>query len=217
MRNDSRASRQRLVLGALAILAAATAAVAGCGTPSTVAEHWRDPGWSGPAIKNLLVMVVRKDPVRRRQWEDAFTEALKKRGVSATPSYRAFPDSVPSEDALQQAMKDSAFEGILLSRNTGIKQSQSEIPPSTASVSAGVHWSTFYGTYITAYNTVYVPGYRENDRIVTNEITIWDARKDGQMVWSASTATENPTDANALRREVTNLIVPALKKDGIVP
>jgi hypothetical protein len=190
---------------------------AGCSAGSTVGERWRDPAWSGPAIRNMLVMVVRRDPVRRRQWEDAFTEALKKRGVSATPSYRAFPDSVPSEAAVQQAMKDSAFEGILLSRNTGIKQSENEAPPSTATVPAGVQWSTFYGTYITAYNTVYVPGYKENQRIVTNEITIWDARKDGQMVWSASTATENPTDAKALRQQVTSLIVPALKQDGIVP
>jgi hypothetical protein len=192
-------------------------ALAGCSPPSTVAERWRDPSWSGPAIKSMLVMVVRKDPVRRRQWEDAFSADLRKRGVAATPSYHTFPDSVPNEDALQQAMKDSAFEGILLARNTGVQQSQSEIPPTTASVPGQVHWSTFYGTYITAYHTVYVPGYSESDRIVTNEVTIWDARKDGQMVWSASTASTNPTDAKALRQQVTNLIVPALKKDGIVP
>jgi len=218
MTNDSRAVRQRLGLGALAVLLAFAAGLPGCSGPaSTVAENWRDPSWSGPAIKNLLVMVVRKDPMRRRLWEDAFVAALQKRHVLATPSYRAFPDSVPSEAILQQTMQDSAFEGILLSRNTGIKQSQTDVPPSTDTVSAGVHWSTFYGTYITAYNTVYVPGYNESERIVTNEVTIWDARKDGRMVWSASTATENPTDAKALREQVTALIVPGLAKDGIIP
>ena len=218
MRNDSRATRQQLGLMVLAILLAFAAPLAGCAGPgSTVAERWRDPSWSGPAIKNLLVMVVRKDPARRRLWEDAFVAALQKRHVLATPSYRAFPDSVPSEAILQQTMKDSAFEGILLSRNTGIKQSQADVPPSTSTVPAGVHWSTFYGTYVKAYNTVYVPGYNESDLIVTNEITIWDARKDGRMVWSASTATENPTDAKALRQEVTGLIVPGLTQDGIIP
>jgi len=218
MRNDSRAARQQIGLMMFAVLLAFAAPLAGCGGPgSTVAENWRDPSWSGPAIKNMLVMVVRKDPVRRRQWEDAFVAALQKRHVLASPSYRAFPDSVPSEAILQQTMMDSAFEGILLSRSTGIKQSQNEAPSSTSTVSSGVQWSTFYGMYITAYNTVYVPGYRESGLIVTNEITIWDARKDGQMVWSASTATQNPTDAKALRQEVTGLIVPGLARDGIIP
>ena len=218
MRNDSRAARQQIGLMMFAVLLAFAAPLAGCGGPgSTVAENWRDPSWSGPAIKNLLVMVVRKDPARRRLWEDAFVAALQKRHVLASPSYRAFPDSVPSEAILQQTMMDSAFEGILLSRSTGIKQSQNEAPSSTSTVSSGVQWSTFYGMYITAYNTVYVPGYRESGLIVTNEITIWDARKDGQMVWSASTATQNPTDAKALRQEVTGLIVPGLARDGIIP
>jgi len=218
MRNDSRATRQQLGLMVLAILLAFAAPLAGCAGPgSTVAENWRDPNWSGPAIKNLLVMVVRKDPVRRRQWEDAFVAALQKRHVLATPSYRAFPDSVPSEALLQQTVKDSAFEGILLSRSTGIKQSQNDAPSAVSTVSGGVQWSTFYGMYITAYNTVYVPGYSESDLIVTNEITIWDARKDGQMVWSTSTATRNPTDAKVLRQEITALIVPAMEKDGIIP
>ncbi|MEP7028108.1 MAG: hypothetical protein ABI960_05895 [Candidatus Eisenbacteria bacterium] len=200
---------------AVALFAAVLAGLAGCGT-STVSERWRDPSWSGPAIRNMLVVVVRKDAVRRRLWEDAIAQALQKRGMLATPSYRTFPDSVPGEDALQQAMKDLAFEGILLSRRTGTRERTVDVPPSVSTVGR-TRWSRFWGTYRTYYQTVYRPGYTETERVVNNEVTIWDARKDGQMVWSATTATTNPEKPKELIAEITKLLVPRMARDGIIP
>src|SRR5712691_10131184 len=151
-----------LTLAVALAAASALAMVAGCGS-SRLSEHWRDPAWSGPALRNVLVMVVRKEPVRRRIWEDAFVEALHKRGIAATPSYRTFPDSVPSEDALDDFMKQTSFDGIVLSRRLGTEELAHYVPPIVTAYGTGPRWGRFYGRYRGYYSTVYRPGYVETE------------------------------------------------------
>ena len=203
-------------LAAATVAALALAMFSGCGT-TRLSEHWRDPAWSGPALKNVLVMVVRKDPVRRRLWEDAFVASLRQRGILATPSYRTFPDSVPSEDAIDDVMKQTSFDGIVLSRRLGTEELRHYVPPTVTTYGGGRRWGRFYGNYRSYRSTVYRPGYTETERVVTNETTVWDARKDGNMVWSATSRSSNPRNANDLARDLADVAVSQLQKDGMIP
>jgi len=219
MRNSGRFNPR--AAGALAGAAVVATALAltlftGCGS-SRVSEHWRDPAWSGPALRNVLVMVVRKEPARRRIWEDAFVDALRERGITATPSYRTFPDSVPSEDAIDDVMRETSYDGIVLSRRLGTEELRHYVPPTYVAYGGGPRWGRFYGSYRSFYGAVYQPGYIEAERVVTNEITVWDARKDGNMVWSGTSQTSNPQNANDLASSLADVVVSRLAKDGIVP
>jgi len=165
----------------------------------------------------VLVMVVRKEPARRRIWEDAFVVALRQRGILATPSYRAFPDSVPSENALDDVMRETSYDGIVLSRRLGTQELRHYVPPTYTAYGGGPRWGRFYGRYRSFYGATYQPGYVEAERVVSNEITVWDARKEGNMVWSGTARTSNPQNANDLASSLADLVVSQLAKDGIVP
>jgi hypothetical protein len=217
MRTPGRFTRR--ATGALTLVALGAAAVAfglaGCGS-TRLSEHWRDPAWSGPALNNVLVMVVRKEPARRRLWEDAFVAALRKRGINATPSYRTFPDSVPSEDAIDDVMQQTSYDGIILSRRLGTAELRHYVPPTVVGF-GGRRWGGFYSRYRTYYGAVYQPGYVEAERVVTNETSVWDARKNGNMVWSATSRSSNPSSANDLAGDLSDVAVSQMAKDGIVP
>ncbi|HEY6948485.1 MAG TPA: hypothetical protein VI297_06675 [Gemmatimonadales bacterium] len=67
-----------------AVLCAVT--VAACASSSRLVDTWVRPDYAGGPMRSMLVLVVRRDPVRRRIWEDAFVSALAEKGVQATPS-----------------------------------------------------------------------------------------------------------------------------------
>jgi len=45
-------------------------------------------------MTKIFIVAVRRDPIRRRVWEDVFAEELAKHGVNAVQSYRLFPQAV---------------------------------------------------------------------------------------------------------------------------
>jgi hypothetical protein len=201
-----------LLLGALL----SVALLAGCST-TRITDHWRDPAWNEPPLHNVLIMVVRKDPARRRIWEDAWVDALHKHGITATPSYRSFPDEVPSEDAIDDVMRNTNYDGIILSRNLGSREYLHYVPPSYVTYPVGHRWGGFYGRYHTYWGTSVTPGYVEPEVVVHNEITVWDARADGKMVWSGTASTSNPTSVDQLSNSLTKEVVSKLARDAILP
>ena len=78
---------RRRTWGAVAPVALlALAVTAGCAAQSEMTNLWKDPSFTSGPMRNVLVVALRKDPVRRRMWEDAFVDELGARGLSATPS-----------------------------------------------------------------------------------------------------------------------------------
>jgi len=57
----------------------------GCVSTSYLSNMWRDPSYQLGPMQNMLIVAMKKDPVRRRLWEDGFVAALGKHGVAATP------------------------------------------------------------------------------------------------------------------------------------
>jgi len=48
----------------------------GC-SQSQMTDVWKDPSYNEGTMKKVFAVAVRRDPVRRRIWEDAFVEELK--------------------------------------------------------------------------------------------------------------------------------------------
>ncbi len=213
--SNSRAAHVRnaaLALAALAFLGL----VAGCGG-TQLTEHWRDPAWNQAPLHNVLVVVVRKEAGRRRIWEDALVAALRQRGIAATPSYRTFPDEVPNEDAIDEIMQKTAYDGIVMTRRLTSQEYVHYVPPTVINYRTGHRWGGFYGRYHSYWGTAYSPGYVENEVVVRNEVTVWDARDDGRMIWSGTASTSNPRSVDDLSASLAKTVVKNLVQDGIVP
>jgi hypothetical protein len=198
---------------ALAV-AGAAAIVLGCGSSKLVSQ-WRDPQSSGPPLRNVLVIAVKNDPVRRRIWEDAFTGAIGERGAKVTPSHQLFPNALPDTAAVVAKVRESGYDGVIVVRTTG-RDSQTRYVPPTTTLEPVTRWDRFSNTYVTYYREVTTPGYVESQRVVGSEVSVWRTGDGGRLVWSGLTETVDPSSPGDFSKELSKLIVPRLVEAGIL-
>ena len=67
-----------------AVLVALAAIGGGCGSTRLLGQ-WQDPHYSEGALRNVLVIAVRDDAMKRRVWEDSFAQGLKAKGYCFAP------------------------------------------------------------------------------------------------------------------------------------
>jgi len=201
----------------LALLMAATvlATLAGCGTTTRLTDLWRDPAYSGPAPKNLLVIGMSNDPERRRMWEDTFLASLKRQGIHATASYTLFPGALPDTESVKQKVRDNGYDAVIVTHRLARGQVDRFVPPgaSTAPDATASQW----GYYHTYYQEVSGSGYVESDQLMRFQTDLWvvDGKR-GRQVWMGRSETMSPDSAKELSRELTDQIIPELMKQGLL-
>ena len=198
------------ILGSLGII------VAGCASTSGLVNMWRDPSFQQGSMTNMLVIAVRKDPFKRRIWEDGLSSELALYGVKATPSYRIFPDSVPDTAAIIAAIRRDGYDGVLVTRRLESQPFTRYLPGYTTTdpVTQYDYWTNSYYTY---YEEVYHPGFTETDSLSRHELHVWTTKETGRVVWAGTGELLNPGSAEAANREITKKLVPELAKQGIIP
>ena len=198
----------------LALTGALLALVTGCAS-TNLADLWRDPDFSGPPMRNVFVIAMKRNRVQRRLWEDGFAAELSKRGVRVTPSYRLFPGAPPDTDRVEQTVRENDFDGVLIVRQLPTEIQRNYVPGYTSvyPVTYRHRWSGAYDTYFRQY---YTPGYVERQKVVRYQVEMWSARDDGQIVWAGTSESIDPSSAVAVGREVGRLIVPELVKQRII-
>jgi hypothetical protein len=184
--------------------------------PGTLSNMWRDPYFNSGPMKNMLVVAVRRDPVRRRMWEDGFVAELTKHGVAATPSYRLFPNALPDSAQYDQAVEANGYDGILVTRRLRPDTLATYVPGYTKS-EAVTRYNPWKKAYVTYYREVQVPGYSETDVAARHEVDVWTTKGDGGMVWSAVGRVVREGAGSSVNDEIAGLIVPQLEDQGIIP
>jgi hypothetical protein len=201
-------------VAALALAVAVAGLTAGCAT-TRLATEWRDPALEARPMRTLFVLAAVMDPVKRRHWEDAFTDALRSRGVSATPSYRLYPETLPDSAAVRAKVREGGFDGVLFVR----KHDEEEVVREGSGTSLGVGgaFTPFWGVYVSVFRRVAGSGRAETSRTVRWEVQVWEGGDAGRMVWAARTETADPAAVDRFSREVAGALVPRLRRAGLVP
>lgn len=199
----------------LATLVVAGLALSGCGSSTKLVNMWKAPDLGPAHLRNVLVVSMRKDPATRRIWEDAFGVAISKAGATATPSYSLYPDRLPGQEKLRDRVRDSGYDGILFVRPAGAREVSTYVPGYVTSRPV-YYRGPFWNTYGVAHERIYHPGYVERDRVVRLDITLWSTGDNGDLLWSATSRTLNPASASDLGREVSDRVVPELRRAGIL-
>lgn len=197
-------------------LACVTALVApGCGTSSKLVEEWRDPEYTAGPLRNIYVIALKPDPVKRRIWEEAFVEALAKRGAKATASYHDFPDALPDTLSVVTKVRTGGYDGLLVTYKTGSGQTTSTMPTTTRRDYVG-YSRDWTGRYVECYREVETQGYTETESVVGYETTLWQAARGGKMIWTGSSVTTNPSSSGSLGAELSKLVIPRIVKAGML-
>ena len=188
---------------------------AGCAANSEMADVWKDPTYKSGAAHNVLVVVLRKDPARRRMWEDAFTQDLSARGVTATASYRLFPDAAPDTQAVIAAVQKNGYDAVIANSRLTPETHTTYVPGVIRETPTTVQ--DYFGRYQTHWITVQDSGYTETDQVHRFQTDLWTTHDPARMIWSGRFETLEAPSSQAITVAVSKQIMPTLEKQGLVP
>lgn len=214
----SHATRRTLGIGGLA-----TALVlfvgpwgSGCVAGSQMTNQWHDASLAPGSIHNVLVIAVRKDPVRRRAWEDAYVNELAVRGVAATASYRRFEAAVPDTQQVIDLVRKESFDGVLTSVRLPDEETSRYVPGTVRPTRVSSY--DYYGRFHDSWMSVQEPGYTETDTVMRMQTDLWSSKLEGgRLVWSGTLNTLESSGSTTAQQAVARHIVPELQKQGWVP
>jgi hypothetical protein len=196
------------------LLGCAILLMPGCST-SVLVNQWSDPSFHGPVLNKILVVAIRNNPLKRRVWEDAFIGELAKHGVTATQSYRLFPDALPDSTQIAGAVAAHGFDGIIITRRLP-KAVNTQYVEGYVSKEPETRYSQRKGEFFTYYHDVEHPGYVDTLKIANRSIDVWTAGSESWMIWTAVSQTPEPADAEAVHRDVVNLVTAELARKSII-
>lgn len=191
------------------LLALALALAGGCGTKTSTTQLWAASDYSAAPLRKVIVFGRGMAEAQRRSVEDRLVSALGEHGVTATQSYRMFPE-LPNREIMQTELAKQGFDGALVTTLHATRQRQSYVP---GHYHGGGFWGGYYGM-----GWGWSPGYIVTDELVDAETSVFDLRTDGgRLVWSATTRTLNPTSGEDLTKSMSKEILPGIAKRGIIP
>lgn len=206
--------RNACLIALLMTMTVGVVIIGGCGSTQQT-DLWVDPSYNATPMKNILVIAMRKDQLRRRMWEDAIVSALgsrKQAGTVAVASYQLFPNEVPDTLAVRLKTKEDGYDGVLLIVRAHRDTLTNEVPGYTMNELV-TEYSLRWKAYVTHYEDVYYPGYTETETTVSVRTDLLVPKEDGKLVWSVTSQTVDPTSADQFRNSVADGVVRQLQRD----
>ncbi|MFA6026192.1 MAG: hypothetical protein WC727_07095 [Ignavibacteriaceae bacterium] len=182
---------------------------------SKLVDVWNDPSYHESPLKKILIIAIRKDPVQRRIWEDAFVGELSKNGVQATASYNLFPDALPDTNQVIQTVQEKGFDGILVTRLL-LAETKTDYVQSSVTTVQEYRYNNYRKRYDLYSHEVEHPGYVESQIIDRRAIDVWVIRNDERMIWSATSNSPERNSVEDVQNDIADLVIPELARNSII-
>jgi hypothetical protein len=178
-----------------------------------LAQVWKAPQ-SGPPARKVLVVAVVPSETSRRMMEGTLSDRLKKRGLEAVPVNALTQDGQALDRAkLEELVHREGFDAVLISRYAGTTDSATYVPGGPVGSSASMG---FYGYYGALYPTVYSPGYVVQNETVNVETMLYRSEGKGELVWSTTSETFNPTSPYKAIEDISGAVVERMASDKVI-
>jgi len=188
----------------------------GCASQTRLYDMWKDPSASPGLVRNTLVVAVKKDPAARRIWEDGFVKRLSEQGVTATPSYRLFPDAVPDTAEVVTVVRGQGFDSVVMVHRSSAKTVQ-EVTPGYVSTQPKTYLDPWTGVFHTYYEEVYYPGSVEDVEVVVHQVDVWSTKDQGKLLWVGKAETSDPESNKETSDSAIQTVVKELTEQGMIP
>jgi hypothetical protein len=194
---------------------AAILLLAGCAA-SQLGNMWRDSKFKTDGFKNVLVIAVRNDPVRRRMWEDGFVNGLAAYGVTATQSYEIWANALPDTQTVRDEVRKDGFDAVLVN----------DRPPSTSQLTwvqgysrreSVTRFDPATGGSYTTWQDVEVPPTMDTTAVINYQTNLWSTTDHGRLVWSAMSHTTDAFSTQLIEYQTESLLLPEMAKSGLLP
>ncbi|MEH6590066.1 MAG: hypothetical protein V7746_07425 [Halioglobus sp.] len=191
----------------------------GCTNNSTIKHSYVDPVLRKLDLDGVLVIAVSKKMEARKEFEQAFSDALKRRGVRAVPSYTLLPTKDPSAEEVLAAAKTANLDTVMVTRYMG-KSDQEVFHPGTIyydvapAYGAGYHGG-FGGYYGRAYEVAYQQPVWTTNVTHTLVSDLYVTETKGHM-WQAVSDTIQASGNRKLRDDAIDSLIGNLKDQGML-
>ena len=173
-------------------------------------QSWKEAEL-GHDYKHLMIIGISDSQQTRQMYEKHFVAELKKRNVTATPSYKLISSKQKmNRETVVAAIEDTEIDAVLV---TYLVSSDAEIThrdsPLGASYSGTAEGSQISATIVTNR------GRSRTEEVFVLKNDIYDAQSK-TLVWSVQTETVGPESVDEVVTEVTELLIDRMFSDGIV-
>jgi hypothetical protein len=207
---------KKRILVFLLVLAAVTLAN---GKSTKLVASWKNPEYSGPRFRRILVLGMSAKPGVRADFEDALSKLVARDGVEAIPGNTILlrPEGTHLDmNYLKTQIRDFKIDAVIVSRLVKVESSTTYIP-GQAYVVPYPYYRSFYGYYGAVYPVVYSPDYLSTDTRVRVETNVYaSTAPDGELVWTGISDTFNPSSADKVIDGLSKLLVKELQKESVL-
>ena len=193
------------------------AMMAGCSTTKIV-QQWRDPDLQSPGYQRVVILAMTPNEVDRRAYETAFAQRLaREKHVQGIAGYTLLPDypDYRNERKIIAAVRKAGADMVVIASLISVKKSERYVPPRLDySPAFGMGFGYHHYSYM-SFGMVYRPGYVKKEVRVRLEAVAFDARKN-KMIWAGTTESFNPESSQTLIAEHVDLVVAAMRKNGLI-
>jgi len=198
------------------LFAASLLLLTACASTQLMTE-WSDKTYQGGQLNKLLVIGVTNNKLYRRAYEDTIVMKLQQNNVAAIASYTLMEDLTEYDDKekLEQAIKQSNADGIIVAKVIDVDKSEYYIPPSYDVMPSVGYYGGYYGSYNTAMRMSYSPGYIQKSTTIRLSSEIFNT-KNNKLIWAAETESFNPSSYQKVMDELATITQTSLKKKGFI-
>lgn len=193
----------------VALAAAAAAVILTACSSTSLKDSWKDPAFTGPTYKQVLVLGVSKSEASRRVFEDGFSNALKAVGTGGAPSYNIIPAGSVTNVQLSDAMEKTRSDAALVTRVLRVKKDVNVTPGFAGPGFYGRGFGGYYGSAWASAPDVNVY------EVLTIESTLWNLKSD-KPVWSATSEVTDPSSVAKATEELAKVLIGKMKADGVI-
>lgn len=202
------------------------------GAYTEISGSWTKPGFKGKKLKNILVVGISNDIVKRNTVETAVVNELAVNKIKASTSSTILNLSLLEKDKdgkidttkLQEVKKnvtDAGYDGAIVITLLDIKEKTEYVPGQTYyrpvyyTAYRPYGYNSFYNYSFTTYTVVNSPGYYVEKKNIFIETRLFDL-VDDDMKWAAQSETLNPQNLNDFSKSYAKALVNSMMNDKVI-
>jgi len=207
-------------------LAGCVMALCSC-APSSMKQTWKSPSYTGGPVGAVAILAVTERGLIRTGLENRFARELERTGQTVVPTHKYLSLAQIKEDkeAAATRLREAGVDTVLITRLTSsedqahsVRVGNERYAPVTTGYSPGSPYGGYgwHGYYTLAFQDMGTVWSSQTKQVYL-ETSLFDLA-DGQRLWSCLTKTvlKETTDGVAEQDRLAELIVSALRKDGMV-
>jgi len=202
------ARRSNLALALLGLSSLVACATTG------FSSTWRNPEAQPLRVEGSRVaaLVMLENEASRRAAEDVLAREITARGAEGVPMYTVLPGTDVDEAQARAALEQAGFVGVIVMRPVGTEQQITGTPAMYMGPRYAGFWRGYYGY---GWGARYGGTDIRTDTIVSIETLVYSLSQN-RLVWGGQSRTTNPSDVDALVRDVPAAVAAELADEGLI-